>query len=74
MDAEKQAKAEAIAAKAKAKALRPWFKKKRFWALGIIGLMIIGSAISQGDSSTTSSESSNATQNEDVTTYSAVDE
>ena len=27
MDAEKQAKAEAIAAKAKEKALRPWFKK-----------------------------------------------
>jgi hypothetical protein len=29
MDAEKEAKAEAKAAKAKTKALRPWFKKKR---------------------------------------------
>ena len=73
MDAEKQAKAEAIAAKAKEKALRPWFKKKRFWALGIIGLIIIGSATSQGGSSTTNSDSSDGAQTEEVTTDTAVD-
>ena len=49
MDAAKEAKA----AKAKSKALRPWFKKKRFWVLGIIGLIVIVSVSSQGGSTTT---------------------
>ena len=36
---------------------KPWFKKKRIWALAIVGIFIIASAASQdGDSTTTSSE------------------
>jgi hypothetical protein len=36
-----EARAEAKAAKARAKAMRPWYRKKRFWLLGIIVLLII---------------------------------
>ncbi|ROR55053.1 putative nucleic acid binding protein [Luteococcus japonicus] len=41
-------KAQAKAAKAYAKATRPWFQKKRFWALGLLLLLIIGSALGGG--------------------------
>lgn len=37
----KEAKAAAKAEKARAKALRPWFKKKRFIGLGIIALIVV---------------------------------
>lgn len=40
-DDAKTAKIEAKVAKAKAKALRPWYKKKRFWALAIVVIIII---------------------------------
>ena len=46
----KQAKAAAKAAKASAKALRPFYKKKRYWALAIIGVIAISSAVSSGSS------------------------
>jgi len=38
-------------AKAIAKSLRPWFKKKRYWVLAFFVISAIGSAISDGDSS-----------------------
>ena len=41
-------KAAAKAAKAYAKASRPWFKKKRWWALGVIVLIIIISVATSG--------------------------
>ena len=41
----KEAKARAKADKAFQKASRPWFKKKRFWALGIIVIFAVGSAL-----------------------------
>lgn len=56
-------KAQAKAAKAYQKASRPWFKKKRFWALGLLLLLIIGSALGGG------SDTSN--QPEDETALSA---
>lgn len=34
--------------KALAKARRPWFMKKRFWALGLVGVIAVGSAIGSG--------------------------
>jgi len=37
----KAAKASALAVKAHAKALRPWYKKKRYWALGIVVLLVV---------------------------------
>jgi cytoskeletal protein RodZ len=47
---EKDAHAEAKAAKARAKALRPWYRKKRYWVLGIVTLfIIIGAASSSGN-------------------------
>jgi len=48
----KEANAEVKAAKARAKALRPWFKKKRYWLLGFVLIGSVGSAFSGGDSST----------------------
>ncbi|MEO8694214.1 MAG: DUF4352 domain-containing protein [Acidimicrobiales bacterium] len=37
----KEVNAAAKAEKARAKALRPWFKKKRFWVLGVAAVLII---------------------------------
>lgn len=47
-------KAQAKADKAYQKAMRPWFKKKRFIVpLILVALMVIGSALSGGDDATT---------------------
>jgi hypothetical protein len=47
----KLAKAEAEAAKARAKALRPWFQKKRFIVpLGLVVLIALSSALNSGQS------------------------
>lgn len=35
------ARAEAAAAKARAKALRPWYRKKRYWLLSVLALVIV---------------------------------
>ena len=59
----KDAKARAKAEKAYQKASRPWFKKKRFIALGVIALIGIGSAMSGGGGST-SSTSTNQSSSE----------
>jgi len=46
-----------------AKALRPWFKKKRFWVLGFIVVTFLGSVLSGGNSSSNnSSTSANTTE------------
>lgn len=44
----KDAKAHAKADRAYRKASRPWFKKKRFWLLGLLALIILMIALSQG--------------------------
>jgi len=49
-----------------AKALLPWYKKKRFWILGFIGVAVIGSLTSQGESTTTTPETSAETQVENT--------
>ncbi len=58
-DDAKQAKAEAKIAKAKAKALRPWYLKKRWWSAGVI-LVILIAAIgsSSGNKSSPASKTS----------------
>jgi len=60
----KEAKAKAKADKAYQKANRPWFKKKRFWLLGIIGISVVFSLMSGGDSSTSSNQGSSNTATE----------
>ena len=54
---EKDAAADYKAVKARAKALRPWYKKKRVWFLAFIVLAIIGSATSKHAANTPSSSS-----------------
>jgi hypothetical protein len=49
----KEARAEAKGAKAHAKALRPWYRKKRYWALAILAL-VIGVAVASGGGSKSS--------------------
>ena len=61
------AQAEAKAAKARAKALRPWFKKKRYWLLGFVIISSIGSALSGEETSTSTSSVSNNTVASDTT-------
>lgn len=43
-----EAKADAKAAKARAKAMRPWYRKKRFWLLGAAVLLVVIVAASGG--------------------------
>ena len=59
-DEPKQAKATAKAAKAEAKALRPWYKKKRWWLVGVIVIGIAASAAGSGSSTDSTSSSSKA--------------
>lgn len=63
-EAVKDAKARAKAEKAYAKATRPWFKKKRFWLLGLIALLIIVALATSGgdDADTASNPSSGSSQ------------
>jgi hypothetical protein len=65
-DSPKEAKARAKADKAFQKASRPWFKKKRFIALGIFAIFSVISAMGGGSGSGNSDSSSNetATENE----------
>ena len=58
----KAAQVEAKAAKARAKALRPWYRKKRFWLLGLVVLIVIISVASNsGKKSATPQSNSPAT-------------
>ena len=50
-DDPKSAKIEAKVAKAKAKALRPWYQKKRYWVLGAIVLIAVISSVAKGSKS-----------------------
>ena len=52
-EAPRNIKAQEKADKAYAKANRPWYKKKRFWLLGIIALIAIFALMSGGDDETT---------------------
>lgn len=56
-DEAKRAKAAAKAAKAEAKALRPFYKKKRYWAIAGVGLIAIISATSSGSTTSSTSDS-----------------
>jgi len=49
-DAAREAKAEAKAAKARAKGLRPFYKKKRWWLLAVVVVAVGGSALGSGGS------------------------
>ncbi|HEX2040578.1 MAG TPA: hypothetical protein VHF47_12710 [Acidimicrobiales bacterium] len=66
----REARAEAAAEKARRKAMRPWYKKKRTWVLGILGVVVVvalagggggdddrsGDAASEADSSSRNTE------------------
>ena len=57
---QKMAAAEAKAAKAKAKALRPWFKKKRIIIPAVILLLIIAKAATGGSPANTGSDTNSS--------------
>lgn len=59
-DDARQAKADAKVAKAKAKALRPWYKKKRFLGLIAIALIAVISVVSNEEPSLTTTSESDA--------------
>ena len=58
--------------KAMAKASRPWYLKKRFWLLGVVGLIVIGSMMGGGGSKD-SNEDANAAANGATTQGTATD-
>ncbi len=58
----KELKAKAAAAKAYAKAHRPWYKMKRWWAVGLVLFAIIGAAASGTSSDSRLTVSHNTTQ------------
>lgn len=58
-DARRQAKSNIAAEKARAKASRPWFKKKRFIIpLGLLVLLVLGSALTASDDTETTDAAS----------------
>lgn len=59
-------KAQAKADKAFKKASRPWFKKKRYWVIGLIGLSAISSSLGGSSDSTSSSSTSKASESAEV--------
>jgi hypothetical protein len=59
-DDAKRAKAAAKAAKAEAKALRPFYKKKRWWTIGVIAIIAIISATSGGGSTPSNTDNAEA--------------
>ena len=69
-DESKQAKADAKAARAKAKALRPWYKKKRFIGLiAIAGIAVIVVVSQQdGDDPISTNSDANSQVSEDEAT------
>jgi hypothetical protein len=69
-DESKQAKADAKAARAKAKALRPWYKKKRFIGLIVIAGIAVIAVVSQqdGDDPTSTNSDANSQVSEDEAT------
>ena len=54
-------KAEAKAAKAYAKAERPWYKKKRWWLSGLIVVLIVVAGAAGGGGEDDSSDTGSAT-------------
>ena len=61
----RDAKAQAKADKAYAKATRPWYKKKRFWVLGLVLLLVLVAAMnmnSGGDNAGTTTGGSSSSQ------------
>ncbi len=42
------ARAQARASRAGAKAMRPWYRRKRFWLLGIVAIVVVGAVAGSG--------------------------
>jgi hypothetical protein len=61
MSDDKELRAEAKATMAKSKALRPWYKKKRYWLLAIVVALIVIPLFSNGDSDTSSLDATTTT-------------
>jgi hypothetical protein len=59
-DAAREAKAEAKAAKARAKELRPFWKKKRWWLLAVVVVVVASSALGSGGSDSDNDSNSNS--------------
>jgi hypothetical protein len=68
----KDAKAKAKADKAYSKAVRPAYKKKRFWALGVIVIAIAAQGVGGGGSGSSESQS-DTTSNEVAATEPAIE-
>lgn len=67
-DSRREAKANIAAEKARAKASRPWYKKKRFMIpLGLLVLVVIGSALSAGSQDTGSPPAAERSDDRDST-------
>jgi hypothetical protein len=67
-DSRREAKANIAAEKARAKASRPWYKKKRFMIpLGLLVLGVIGSALSAGSQDTASPPAAERSDDRDST-------
>lgn len=58
-DDARTARADAKVAKAKAKALRPWYAKKRYWLLAVIAIIIVAGIAAGSSSSKSTSPKSN---------------
>lgn len=68
-----EARADAKAAKARAKSLRPWYRKKRFWVLGTIAVLVVISIAGAGSKTKTTATTSDV-QSTQSSSHAAVDD
>jgi len=55
----KEARADAKAAKARAKALRPWYRKKRYWLLAALAVIVVAVVVESNTSTTEKQSNAN---------------
>jgi hypothetical protein len=68
----REARADAKAEKARQKAMRPWYRKKRFWLLAVVAVIIIAAVAGGGaDDTKVSSDGADAKKASGVQTASA---
>ena len=73
-DEAREAKADAKAAKARAKELRPFYKKKRWWLLAAVVVVVAYLALGSGGSDEASSGSSNSSESSGASDTTGTDE
>ncbi len=66
MSDDKELRAEAKAIMAKSKALRPWYKKKRYWLLALVAFLMVLPLFNKSDSNTSATPETTTTASSEL--------